>query len=109
MHGTHRFGGRVVGNRHARIVAVQITVRAVGRGRAPCMGHHGTATIVGRGRTLPIGLYNLDVFQHCLAWGDYKLTLRFRVVFRKHGKVIGRRWCVRHARFFDTDPFHPPS
>jgi hypothetical protein len=33
MHGTFRFGGRVTNNRHAHIVAVRITVRAVGRGR----------------------------------------------------------------------------
>jgi hypothetical protein len=90
---------------------MRITVRAVGRGPPSVQGRSGTATLYVRGRTVPIGLYNLDVFQHCLAWGDYKLTMRFRVVFRDKttGKVVGRRWCKRTVRFFNPDPTHPPS
>lgn len=111
MHGTFRFGGRVVGNHHAHIVAVRITVRAVGRGRHTCEGRSRSATLYARGRSTLISLYNLDVWRHCLAWGDYKLTMRFRVVFRDKttGKVIGRRWCKRTVRFFNPDPTHPPS
>lgn len=109
-HGTHPFGGRVVGDRHARIVRVIVTARAVGRGRPSCGGRSRTGTMSGRGATIRISLYNLDFFRHCLAWGDYELTMRFRVVIRdRHGKVVCRRWCVRRIRLFNPDPAHPPS
>lgn len=108
VHGTHLFGGRITNNRHAKIIHVTITARAVGRGRPPCGGSR-SATMQAHGRTIRISLYNLDFFRHCLAWGDYKLTMRFRVVFKQHGKIVGRKWCKRVVRFFDQDPFHPPS
>lgn len=110
-HGTHRFGGRVMNNRHAKIVAVQITATAVGRGRPVCGGRTSrSSTMSSRGRTMAISLYNLDFFRHCLAWGDYRLTMRFRVVIRDNaGNVVCRIWCTRRVHLFNHDPYHPPS
>jgi hypothetical protein len=107
-HGTHRFGGRVVGG-HARIVSTTVTAQAVGRGRAPCRGSS-TASMRHHGSGIMISLYNLDFFRHCLAWGDYRLTFRFRVrCLDSRGKKVCTRVCTRHLRFFNPDPFHPPT
>jgi hypothetical protein len=106
QHGTFPFGGHVGGRN--KIVAVIITAKAIGRGRPVCGHGTGVAHIRGHGATIPISLYNVDFWRHCLAWGDYRLIIKAKVVVRdRHGKLLGVRWCQHKLRLFNPDPFDP--
>jgi hypothetical protein len=111
MHGTFRFGGRVTNNRHAHIVAVRITVRAVGRGRRPCGDAPGPPRCTSGAEPSRSASTTSTCSSTASRGATTSITMRFRVVFRDKttGKVVGRRWCKRTVRFFNPDPTHPPS
>jgi hypothetical protein len=96
MHGKHRFGGRC-SNPKAKIVSTMMMITAVPPGRPPIGSP--TARVHWRGGIKWIGLYNLHVFRHHLAWGAYRGKYVFTI--RYHGRFYK---CVKHFRLMNTDP-----
>lgn len=95
-HGRRHFGAKLVTK--GRIVESTLTVTAIGQGRRVVGSPR--AKLHTRGGVFVIWLYDLTVWKHRLAWGDYRLTFRFVVKVNGHVCIVKR---TTHFRNHDPE------